>query len=530
IQSEEHPVLLALELEVERSGQPLRLSTRPLYFRFQHEYTEATFWSETAVTELAADLGAKLTPDAEVRGRMQSPAGDWVDARSESARDALAPRATRSRQGLSVLGLTTVAPIPGAGVETARAAVDPTAGELAAAVAVPAAAGVTATASVCTGWYVIYADAGYGTDYFATTGWHFEYAAYAYALLATGSGTAIWQGYLSNTGCTPSLNLAYGDYTLLQTSGYVQNGGVDFRNTRVVNGQRVSTAIITSFRWSNGVPQPIYLRPMANTSDFQTAAVTGQVLRANWATGGNVGLTAGTYQVHSDEACPSSSGDSCAVFPHIYINWANTHAWWRTIVAHEIGHAVRQNAMGSPWANRTTGGDTVDLCRCDHISADEVHCLQSRSNYGYAQEEGFAQAFATRVFNNNIEANGSLAYYKAFLESSGANPVLPPMAKDCYNAATWFYQKCNRTADTAVEWDWATFFVNVSSANRAYTTDFASLFDIYRRACGSASEKCADTDNVRWTNLRDAAKAKYGLEDPRYLRFEAALRNHKVNY
>ena len=86
---------------------------------------------------------------------------------------------------------------------------------------------------------------------------------------------------------------------------------------------------------------------------------------------------------------------------------AEAAAWRDRVRARDAGYTLllkhwlpdrmppTENAMGSPWANRTTGGDTVDLCRCDHISADEAHCLQSRSNYGYAQEEGFAQAFAT---------------------------------------------------------------------------------------------------------------------------------------
>jgi len=530
IQSQDHPVLLALELVVERPGQPLRLSAKPLYFRFQREYQEARFRSESGVTDLAADLGAALARDAEVRGRIQSADGVWVDARSEAARDAVVPRATRSRQGLSVLSVNSADALPVGGITTPRPAVEAAADPLA--VAVPAQAGVTATATVCTGWYVNHVDAGYGTDYFGTTGWHFEYAANAYALLATASGTTIWQGYLSSTGCTPTLNLAYGDHTLLQTSGTVQRSSVEFRNTRVVSGQRVGTAVTTAFRWRSGDFSPIYLRPYASTSDFQTGAVTGQVLRINWATGGNVGLTAGIYQVHSDENCPSSAGHSCGDYPDIYINGTNYHAWWRSIVAHEIGHSVQKNAMGWPWANATTGGDSVDVCRCNHISEDEAHCLQSRASFGYSQREGFAQGFATRIFNSNIEANGSLAYYKAFLESSGGQAVPPPMAKDCYNAATWFYSKCNRTADTAVEWDWATFFVNVSSASRANTTDFASLFDIYRRACGSASEKCTDADYVRWSNLRDAAYVKYGSNpgDKRYARFRDALSDHKVNY
>jgi hypothetical protein len=90
---------------------------------------------------------------------------------------------------------------------------------------------------------------------------------------------------------------------------------------------------------------------------------------------------------------------------------------------------------------------------------------------------------------------------------------------------------CAVVSGRGVEWDWLTFFYNVSAEALANPVTLSHIFNIYRRACtGGISAKCQGTETVQWTNLLNGAAAEYGLTDPHYVRFRDGLIAHGVNH
>ena len=137
-------------------------------------------------------------------------------------------------------------------------------------------------------------------------------------------------------------------------------------------------------------------------------------------------------------------------------------------------------------------------------------------------------------------------YYKHFRETTGAITA-PPKEREGYAPQLWLDTRCTKPllSYRAVEWDWLTFFFNVTSASTSSPTPFQRLHAMYQRACagGTEPDECDGWDGVKvgsdyfvgFEQLRSAAYDEYYAEshdpnDPRFVRFRNALEAHGVNH
>ncbi len=249
------------------------------------------------------------------------------------------------------------------------------------------------------------------------------------------------------------------------------------------------------------------------------------------------GLVNGTYVVHANEGCAGYDPptDSC-YDPYMQLVHLGTtvvqgygDAHWKYVIAHETGHMVAHRAMGLFYYDYNDSA-TQRLCKCNYDTSwgNTVHCLQSREQSGGAQEEGFGHAYASRVYNDPYQANGTFVYYKPF-EYPAYNTTYPPVPKSAFNVQLWLESYCLATS-RGVEFDWLTFEYNVGSWDRSNPTSIPQLFDIYRIACtGSSTTKC-NNQTINWSNLLAAAATYYGPFDPRYERFRVTGQDFGVDH
>jgi len=541
IQSDQSDVGVVVEVDLARPEGPVRLATEPRYCRFDAGYARATVRPEAA--PLAANE-APATDLTDIRGRLLTTEGRWLDAAVPANRDTIAPDGSGSGQGRSVLGFARLDEPESA--PPALAVADATSAQ-AAAVSPQVAAARWITVSST--WHVYYIDAGRGTDFFNTTGYYQEKARYAKAkIYSTNPDSPIWSGYLDGQGNAPSLQLANGTYYLYQDTR-TRQGNVDITGARYLNGSYVYTYIVTAFTVTSTSKAFVQLNPLAMSSDFEVAALAGQILWRK-ASSTDFGVPDGSYVIVANQDCPSQTGVSCGDYPTSYLCTTvlsgATCAHWRFIAAHEFAHATQRNTKTMLTFSYGDAADPANLCNCSHIAIASDHCLQSREQTEAAQAEGFAHAFATRVFNATNQSNGVFVYYKHFRETTGAITA-PPKEREGYAPQLWLDTRCTKPllSYRAVEWDWLTFFFNVTSASTSSPTPFQRLHAMYQRACagGNLSDECDAWDGVQvgsdyfvgFEQLRSAAYDEYFSEsgdpnDPRFVRFRNALEAHGVNH
>lgn len=215
--------------------------------------------------------------------------------------------------------------------------------------------------------------------------------------------------------------------------------------------------------WQSGAPpNPIRL---VNESHFETtrlSAVVSQMLRVE-ADGPGIGIREtmidgingtrvndGLIDVRANDVC-CLRGGSCSVPECLRDGSCDTCAsgaafirpddqppegalvpgdsFWKYVVAHEIGHLIQARGTGSyaytydPAATGTFRAPPK--CACDHVqTSNTLHCLQSVEEPGAAQVEGYAQFFASRIFNRASDPDCTFKYYKEFL-NDGCMPGVP---------------------------------------------------------------------------------------------------------
>jgi hypothetical protein len=148
-------------------------------------------------------------------------------------------------------------------------------------------------------------------------------------------------------------------------------------------------------------------------------------------------------------------------------------------------------------------------CRCDHVeAANGQHCLQSVEQGGPAQGEGFAQYFASKVWNDADESACAFSYYKETLldvcppgkvcknmgYASMAQAAPPPTEVSCREAKRWRNTFCgmNKFADFGTELDWMTFLWNLNVTTTSKLS-LQEIYGLYRSAChgdGTAPSPC----------------------------------------
>jgi hypothetical protein len=508
IQSEAALSFAALLAEVDGPKGTIRVSSTPVYYRFQKGYTEAVLYNADEVAKLPN--GGLMTEDLmDVRGRILEADGSVTDAADALARTAV----TNLSLGKGVQGLS------GFG----RVAVDPTTGRAPPpfAAKLPGAhptqtlqAPSRVSLMVCTRWHVQYTDAGFGEDHFATSSWSHQRASFAYAYIVDTGWNTYWEGNLDSAGCA-WVSLAPGVYAVFQVTDNTRQGGKLFQSYYMAGGTENTSYDYTGFSVGTGTTW-VELYPSGNDSAIQAAAVTGQILYQDANTPHGLGLVSDhPYKVVTNIGCPGfpPATDSC------YMDTSNgggpfgttrigtteidgvPSANWKYMIAHEIGHHVEDSAMGFYNYNYMDNA-SEPLCACNYDLSwgNTEHCMQSRENIGGAQNEGFAQAFGGRVFNSPSENDAIHVYYKPFAEDDWDDPEWPPSKFDLLDQPRWRQTQCN-VAAKGVEMDWMTFFYAVTMEYSSDSVPMSDVFSLYRLACGNGTPVKCSNQTIGWPNL-----------------------------
>jgi hypothetical protein len=170
------------------------------------------------------------------------------------------------------------------------------------------------------------------------------------------------------------------------------------------------------------------------------------------------------------------------------------------------------------------------FCGCQHVTAaNREHCLQSIERSGPAQGEGFAQFFASKIWNHHGDANCRFVYYKEFFDTvcRANNPndpaicqpttvgqqvginTLPPFSVSCGQPFKWRNNHCpmSELAEMGTEMDWMRFLWNLNTVG-SLLSPMTDIWQIYRHACNPGSTgntnpgNCSDhqfaSDELSW--------------------------------
>ncbi|MGB5743572.1 MAG: hypothetical protein WBM65_14285 [Sedimenticolaceae bacterium] len=120
-----------------------------------------------------------------------------------------------------------------------------------------------------------------------------------------------------------------------------------------------------------------------------------------------------------DAACPTASDNSCNssfttiendVIPVAYIH--PDHNDHKFAISHEIGHAVVHRYMGGVHPGKNNMYLLNEGAPECSFQAGDAHALHSVEWSSSALTEGFAQFYATAVWNDTFESDGAFHYYK----------------------------------------------------------------------------------------------------------------------
>jgi hypothetical protein len=292
---------------------------------------------------------------------------------------------------------------------------------------------------------------------------------------------------------------------------------------------------VRAIDWTNVPPRPLKPVFLEENAVTRTTAVLGHVLRREETSPGKLAVlyaaltnraekSDGQFDVITDTYCVTqgkrtSCQDEVALIlePDGVVPIGVNRS--KYTVAHEFGHFVQGNAHG-PVRGVYEPGDPLGappLCRCDHVPVDQqLHCLQSLEEPNAAQVEGYAQYFAARAFNADIDEGGAgctFVYYKEFLDRAcvpGAacrpHPTEaglfindPPVPIPCDVAKRWRDSNCLNgpgsspapSADllnTGTELDWMQFYygiVNAPVAAERWTSRL--IHEAYIVGCGGGT-------------------------------------------
>ncbi len=279
----------------------------------------------------------------------------------------------------------------------------------------------------------------------------------------------------------------------------------------------------------------------------RVSAIVSQVLR----TPDNGTKADEYYIVLADDGCPDYrlATDSCVSGRVTYVGPAVAglppQSQWKYVVAHELGHMIQDRFMGRlalSYRFKDGADDVSDpvgtppLCRCDHVTvANDWHCLQSVELPGAAQTEGYAQFYASRIWNNAADNDCVFGYYKEFRDRTcpaGADctqlgtddwSIFPPVARACKAPVKWRNRECPNV-EYGTEYDWMGFLYAVNTDSVAGLS-IEDIFGAYVEACGG---NCKDS-LVGFDELRQAVETIYGPVDPRSNLVLQAGRNYGVS-
>jgi hypothetical protein len=296
------------------------------------------------------------------------------------------------------------------------------------------------------------------------------------------------------------------------------------------------------------VPPPILVFNDGSLDDItRVSATVSRILRTQ-----DHGIAPGDpYLVLANDGCPSPSlsTDSCfhPTYDTLFIgpatNGLPSQSHWKFITAHEAGHFIQNRAIGSVGNNVSytfrctqsdgtvvTQNDPCDapsLCKCDHVAAaNGLHCLQSLETQGKAQQEGFAQYYSSKIWNEPDLGGCGFGYYKEFLWPSGQCPPGktctpapggerddPPVAVSCKAPALWRNRHCG-VPSMATEFDWMSYLWNLDTVappgSAIPPIGLTGIYGVYTQACGGNCD-----GQVSFEEFAAGAEGLYGPLDPR---------------
>jgi hypothetical protein len=170
-------------------------------------------------------------------------------------------------------------------------------------------------------------------------------------------------------------------------------------------------------------------------------------------------------------------------------------------------------------------------CGCDHITAaNRLHCLQSVETTHDAVTEGFAQFFASALYNGPVTEGGvssaepcTFWYYKEGLLDACPDEalydctpvgdkvkVMPPFPVACAAADQWRDQVCGGAAtapnpvleNMGTERDWMQFLFNWNRRGPSNSSMF-EMQQTQSQMCGPM--ECVDADGTRLANCQTPA-------------------------
>jgi len=518
IQSDSSASFAVVQAEVTRlDGFVLRVSTEPLYFHFQSDYAAAFFYGPEQVPQRAPRIPQG---SVDVSGRVWEAIGAWTEIGPTSA----STTAPTANDGAGKQGATTVLiRPPGMPPVEPETTSDP----------LVAAPGPTATYNLCGTWRAQFVDSGLGEDVLPLNVWQDVTASYAFAYVATAAGNLVWVGNLNVNGCvslTLSTSTVYGMGMTGVSMTY--SGGPIIDNYLIQNNSQTTQWVNSSFT-TPATGQTYTVKFTFNDDLIQTNVVAAAVLAAAART--NQGMTAGTHYVSEVHApsCGDASIPTCPTGGSVVKIGVNSQLGtpmtrWKFMIAHEFGHVTKNTFVGY-YKRDYYWRDAPDTCGCKHVPYEfsDIHCMQSRGDTGSAQSEGFAHAFAARVFNFDSQADGLFTYYKPFKSPySVPNPTLgPPLGIRMFWDTKFMSNFCSSgSAGKGIEFDWMQFFYKVTALQTPNRVSVQDLFFMYRHACANGNwwATCSADDpnsTVSWSKLLTAAQLLYGATDPRYIRF-----------
>lgn len=556
------------------SGQTHTISSSPLFYQFQTGLGSASFfglsvnpntWSPNNVPSSFVSLMNSLFT---FEGLMLNAAGTYDDINVVRSGDpppgGARPAKTEVISGsLDSLGLISHAEAPASDSPTPN------------------------TIRICTTFKARFEDS-HSEDYYAGPSVDIP-ARYTSAKVVTTGYALQWQGQLNAAGCTPYLTLPVGNYVLWQEPYFVKDGAsfdIFYNNA---GGTKKSQILLTGFsRVDTSGPVTVQLRPSICEQTTTVSGVVAQLMN----TPDNL-LTPGTaYRIHADEVVVDPSGailDAVVSNGELFLG-KNTdfraahNAYFKFIVGHELGHLMQDYAFGYPHFSYfdTDGDGTADVkedtnangiddgdedfdgdgilnkndtdfasninpsCSCRHvlIADQRFHCMTGREMDGASRNEGFAHAFAARLWNNASEADCSFTYYKDTRTSDGElfDQWPPPRELNCkgpVKSIGWEKRNCLGSS-TAIEHDWLNYHWQLASASSAEATTFSTLADIYRRACAkspTATSMLCKSQSIHWDSdtldggsLRWAAEQVHGLGSAKYNFFRLQATSFGVDH
>ena len=381
---------------------------------------------------------------------------------------------------------------------------------------------------VCGHWRTWFEDANLGEDVWTYQGYYDRAARNTYAKVMQGS-TVKWSGYLDDQGCTPTLNLGIGFYSLVQSST-ISDGSTTYHVwgcSYYIGQGYICAALTTTKGFAVSSSGPIDVFPTSTGGWVNANALVGWLMESP-----DSGKASGTTEVNAGETCPSYENSSCWSSYNNTIYLSSNGVDLKFVIAHEVGHQSQYDRIGTLGSGYSEPVPESDWqCRCDHVtSSNQAHCLQSREAIDTAILEGFGYFFSANLFNDETEDDCAMAHSKELLiphplypeDPELATLYNPPVIVDCREPVQWQETWCD-DSDTGTEWDWMNFFWEWHSGGGSGDEDYtnrATMSDIY----------ASINDAEYWDDVLEGAFARFGSNDfaPKFLFFQEVADLYEV--